>query len=339
MIKKALLGTSLLVGLGTAPAFAAPDVVVSIAPLHSLTSAVMKDVATPTLLIEGVQSPHSFSLKPSDASKVQNADIIFWISPDLESFLPKSLASLNPNAKSVTMDALIDHADTHEKHDDDKDHDHEHDHKHENKHADEKHDDHKHEPANDTHTHDEHAHNDDDDHHHHHDKDPHIWLNTEHAIEMVEKIEHALVEADPDHAETYKKNAHELEERLESLGKELEKLLTPIKDKPFFVFHDAYGHLQEQYKLNVAGTVSVSPNQTPGAKRIKEIQHSLAEKNVVCVFSEPQFKAKMVQTIIEGTSVKTAELDPLGADIPAGPNHYETMMRALATTINGCLSQ
>lgn len=320
MIKKALLCATVLAGLASNPACAAPDVVVSIPPLHSLTSAVMKDVATPTLLVEGAQSPHSFTLKPSDAAKVQQADIVFWISPELESFLPKSLAALNPKALSITMDQndtveeAHGHADHHDQPKDKEPHD--------------DHHDHAESPA---HVH-EHAHD-------HGGKDLHLWLNPDHALEMVEKIETALIKADPDNAELYHKNTHDLENRLKSLDRELESLLSPVKHKPFVVFHDAYGHLQEKYHLTIAGTVTLAAHKSPGAKRIREIQQSLAEKKVQCVFSEPQFQTKMVQTLIEGTAVKTAVLDPLGADIPAGPDHYETLMRTLGTTISDCLSQ
>ena len=76
------------------PAGAAPQVVVSIAPVHSLVAAVMLDVGAPHLLVPASASPHLYSLRPSDAQALAAADIVFRVGPDMETFLDKPLASL-----------------------------------------------------------------------------------------------------------------------------------------------------------------------------------------------------------------------------------------------------
>lgn len=87
--------TALALGATVAPAaLAAPDVVVSIAPVHSLVAAIMEGVGEPRLLVPPGASPHAFSLRPSDAQVLANANIVFRVGSDLETFLDKPLTAL-----------------------------------------------------------------------------------------------------------------------------------------------------------------------------------------------------------------------------------------------------
>lgn len=79
------------------------EVAVSIAPVHSLITAVMEGVAVPSLIVKGGASPHDYALRPSDATMLSRADVVFWIGPDLELFLSKPLASLADKAHVVTL--------------------------------------------------------------------------------------------------------------------------------------------------------------------------------------------------------------------------------------------
>ena len=78
----------------TAHAAPAPNVLVSIKPLHSIVAAVMEGAGAPELLLTGAASPHSYALKPSDARKIARADVIFWTGPVLETFLETPLVNL-----------------------------------------------------------------------------------------------------------------------------------------------------------------------------------------------------------------------------------------------------
>jgi zinc transport system substrate-binding protein len=88
---------------------APPKVLVSIAPLHSLVANIMQGVAEPELLVKGAQSPHHFSLTPSQMYKISKADLVIWIGPVLEGFLMKPLASFHKKncpviqAKDLTL--------------------------------------------------------------------------------------------------------------------------------------------------------------------------------------------------------------------------------------------
>ena len=80
-----------------------PRVVVSIKPIHSLVAAVTQGAGEPTLLIGSGASPHTYSLKASDARAMQEADLIFWVGEGIETFLRKPLASLPKSARVVEL--------------------------------------------------------------------------------------------------------------------------------------------------------------------------------------------------------------------------------------------
>ena len=78
-------------------------VLTSIKPVHSLVSLVMKGVGNPQLIVPGAASPHGFSLKPSQAKLMEKADIIFWIGPNLETFLEKPLQVISNKATKIKL--------------------------------------------------------------------------------------------------------------------------------------------------------------------------------------------------------------------------------------------
>jgi zinc transport system substrate-binding protein len=100
---KILIAAALL--LWAVPAAAAPDVLATIKPVHSLTAAVMEGVGQPDLLIGGAASPHSYSLKPSDALKIERAGLIVEIGPDLETYLAAPLATLGSHARILVLES------------------------------------------------------------------------------------------------------------------------------------------------------------------------------------------------------------------------------------------
>src|SRR5262249_13843374 len=84
-------------------AHAAPPVLATIKPVHSLVAAVMQGAGTPELLIQGAQSEHSYALRPSDVMNIRRARIVFQIGPDLDTYLAGPLAAL-PGGDVVTLE-------------------------------------------------------------------------------------------------------------------------------------------------------------------------------------------------------------------------------------------
>ncbi|XXB09725.1 zinc ABC transporter substrate-binding protein [Rhizobium sp. YTUHZ045] len=312
----------------------APVVVTSIKPIHSLVAAIMEGVGEPALIVDGASSPHTYSMKPSNARSLQEAKVIFWVGPNLEAFLEKPLEALGSNASVVELDNApgltklpFREGGAFEPHDDGD---------HENASGDDHGHDHAAEPGRD----DGHAHHDDhEEHEHGHGAfDTHLWLDPMNAKAMATVITTTLVAADPANALTYQANAKALDDKLTALDKEIAATVAPFKDKPFVVFHDAYQYFEHRYGIRVAGSITVSPETIPGAERVSEIHRKVGELGATCVFAEPQFEPRLVKVVIEGTSAKSGILDPEAATLKAGPDLYFTLMRGIADSMKACLS-
>ena len=345
-------------------ASAAPRVVVSIKPVHSLVAGVMKGVGEPRLLLKGAASPHTFALKPSDAKAIEDARLIFWVGEALAPPLARAFRVIPKEAKIVALaDVKVPglrrlevrrgglweaHDHDHDDHGEDKHahgeekrgHDHD---KEKHAHGEEKrghdHDREKHDHGEEKRAHGEEkrAHGEADHHDDEHAFDPHLWLDPLNASLWAGVIARELGQADPGNREKYEANARRLKARLDALHRDLEGALAPVKSAPYVVFHDAYQYLEKRYGLNAVGSVSASPEKKPGAARLAELRAKIRKTKSICVFSEPQFRPGAVTTIIRGTGAGAGELDPLGARIPAGEDAYFTLMRELAKSLRTCL--
>lgn len=347
-----LTSTALLCAASGAARAETPDVVVSIKPIHSLVASIMQGVGEPKLIVEGAASPHTYSLKPSNAAALQDADLVFWVGHGLEAFLEKPLEALAGKATVVELEdapgleklgfreggAFEAHG-----HESEIGHSHEeaaapgHDEGPEGKGG------HDHEEAGEQ-DHDAgheieagHAHDDGHD-HAHGSYDTHLWLDPMNAKALAAAIEKALAEKDPDNAATYRANLAALDANIDALDREIAATVAPVKDKPFIVFHDAYQYFEHRYGVRVVGSITVSPEVMPGAERVSEIHRKVEELGAACVFAEPQFEPKLVNVVLEGTRAKAGTLDPEAATLPDGPNLYFEMMRGIATSMKDCLS-
>ncbi|MGH6620132.1 MAG: zinc ABC transporter substrate-binding protein ZnuA [Alphaproteobacteria bacterium] len=309
----------------SAPARAEVQVVASIIPVHSLISGVMEGVGKPHLLVPAGASLHTFALRPSDARRLEQAQAVFWVGPTLETFLDRPLKALARKAEVVALAGADgvkqlpfreggpwdEHADGDEP----------------GKHGEKS--------RSDTGHAQEHGH----DHGHaHHGTDGHIWLDPKNAIAMTRTIAKELGHVDPANKARYEANAAGIAARIEELDKELAAELAPLKGERYIVFHDAYQYFEARYGLTPAGSITVSPETSPGAKRITEIRTRVLKDRATCVFSEPQFEPRLVASLVQGTQAKTAALDPEGATVDPGPEAYFDIMRKLARSLTGCLT-
>ncbi|OJI91986.1 zinc transport system substrate-binding protein [Planktotalea frisia] len=333
-MSRKLLTLSLSATLMGGTAYAdAPKVAVDIAPVHSLVARVMEGVGTPDLIVQPGASPHEYSLRPSEASALQDADLVFWIGPDLTPWLTDTIETLAPDAAVTALleaDGTIELEfregalfEAHD-HDDEKDHDDEEGHEDHDDHADEAHDAHDDEEA----EHDEHDHGA---------HDPHAWLSPQNAMTWLNVIAGQLSAADPDNAGTYFANAAAGRTEIEALIGEVTATLDPVRDGQFVVFHDAYQYFEADFDFPASGAISIGDASDPSPARIAEIQGRIAEQGIDCVLAEPQFNPGLVATVLDGTQAQTGILDPLGSDLEPGPALYPQLIRNLSTALAGCM--
>jgi zinc transport system substrate-binding protein len=299
------------------------DVVTTIKPVHALVAEVMAGAGAPHLLLDGGASPHTYALKPSEVRRLGKANVIVRVSDRLETFLERPLKQVPKSVRIVSMDestGMTFHklraGAGFEAHD----HGHDHGHKH-------------------GHSHPRSAKQKSTAAGRPSDLDAHLWLDPMNARAFVLHLGSVLATADPDRATLYRTNAEAAATRLTELDRTLAAKLTPLAGRPFLVFHDAYQYAERRYGLTGAGSVTVNPEVPPSAKRLSAIRARLSKDGIVCVFAEPQFPPRAIDSILEGSTVRRAALDPLGAAIPEGPGHYTILMQQLAGALTACLAK
>ncbi len=343
MIKrKFILFLALLIALSAnATEIESNSVIVTIKPLHSLVAGVIGDTGKAQLLVDEAVSPHHMQLKPSQIKSMQEAHIIFYIDDSFETFLAHVFNILPDDVLKVSM---IDNAalmllpyrkgtdwEVHDHHADEHDADEHNAHDH---HADE------HEAHDEHDTHDHHAdeHEAHDEHDTHESYDMHVWLDPKNAQKMVALIADTLSTVYPEHRDIYKANAQGLMEKIDRLNVELKTELSPIQNKPFIVFHDAYQYFEHAYGLNGVGSITFEGGELLSPVRIKSVREKLQRTRATCVFSEPQFPARPIQTIAEGFDIKVSVLDPLGANLASDESLYFGLLEDLAHNLTQCLT-
>ena len=314
-------------------------VVASIKPIHSLASYLMDGVGKPKLIVDGYASPHGFSLKPSHAKMLQEADIVFWVGEDIENFLVKPLGSIAKNAEKIELldikglkklkfrerNVFEGHDDHGHKEDDHDDHA-----KKEDGHDDEHKDEHGHDEDHKKEGHDEHGHEG----HAHGEFDPHIWLDPLNAKVILKEMTKHLIENDQMNASVYKDNLKKANKDLDKLVKQVKSELN--KDFKSIVFHDAYQYFEKRFKVNVLGAFTVNTDVLPGAEQLKEIREIIEHDKVTCVFSEPQFNPDIINAVAKDMNISTGVLDPLGATLTPGKNLYFDLIKNMSKSFKGC---
>ena len=267
----------------------------------------MSGAGTPELLISGSASPHSYALKPSYARKLENAEIIFWIGPELESFLQNPLRTLGAAAQTYALANTpglltlpLREGGLWEAHGPSQ--------------ANESED-----PLEAI--------------------DPHFWLDPENGAAMARAIADVLAEADPERAGRYRDNAGGFATRMAELDAELLQRMRPVRSQDYIVFHDAYHYFETRYGLSPIGSVSVAADRPAGVRRSVEIRDRIVSTQVKCVFSPPQFPPRLLAVLTENADTDRAVLDELGTDITAGPGLYEALLVRLADGFLSCLAR
>ena len=288
-----------------------PKVAADISPVHSLVSRVMLGVGTPDLIVQAGASPHGYTLRPSEAKALQDAQMVFWMGESLSPWMEGALDTLSSDATIIT---LLERDETilmkfregalFEEHDHDD-------------HGDEKHDDHG-------------------DHEDHGSHDPHAWLSPDNARIWLNLIASQLSIVDPENAGTYFANAAAARLEIEALTIEVNSLLEPVRGKKFIVFHDAYQYFEKAFDLSASGAISLGDASKPSPARIAEIQGRIQEESIDCVLSEPQFNKGLVATVMAGSKAKTSVIDPLGVGLKPGPDLYSELIRNMTKTLVDC---
>lgn len=297
---------SLLLLISSTTAIAKPlRVVTSIKPLYSLVAGITQGINEPELLISSNQSPHHYSLRPSERRMLAEADLVFWIGPNMESFLPRILGSLKDKQKSVPLIqtqglkllALRQLDNDHGRHD-----------------------------------RNEHGHNEADQ--NFSNMDAHFWLNTHNVDILVDAISQKIIQLDPEHTQQYQANSQQLHQQIAQLRKNTQQSLSSVK-KLFLTYHDGYQYFEDEFNLNNAGFIATSELQ-PSAHHIHELKNLIKEKNISCIFYDAPTEPAILKTLQSNKKPKTFMLDPVGILIPASKDTWFEIINSLTKQFINC---
>jgi len=277
----------------------AETLLTSIKPLQLIAAAIQDGVGEPGVLLPAGASPHHFALRPSDIRRLREAELFYWIGPDLESFLSKPLQGREgPSIAAQELPGIsLRHFGENQQR-----HEHDHDHREGS-------------------------------------LDVHLWLLPQNAVLIARRMAEDLQRIDPTNSARYRSNLARFKEHLSAVDQSLRERLAGLAGKPFFVFHETYDYFEQAYGLKHAGVFSMGSEVQPGARQVAAMRSQLEAAGDSCVFSEPPMPPRLAQTLSQGLPVKLAELDALGVHIAPGPQGYAQLLENLGNDLIDCLSR
>ena len=319
-MKTALKISAISTALLALPMFANAEVLASVKPLGFIASSIADGVTDTQVLVPAGASPHDYSLKLSDIQKVKAANLVLWVGEDIDSFLDKPVSQID-RKKVITIADLADVEPLltkahHEHFHEEGEHAHKHEHKHEHEHE----------------------------HHHDHDDEGlttnwHVWYSPAISQIVAQKVADKLTEQFPDKKALIAQNLANFNRTLAEQSDKIKAQLAPFADKGFFVFHDAYGYFNDAYGLKQSGYFTINPLVAPGAKTIAHIKEEIEEHRVNCLFAEPQFTPKVIESLAQSTKVNVGKLDPIGDSVALGAGSYANFLQATAESYAQCLAK
>jgi len=348
-------------------------VVATYSILEDLVENVGGEEVEVTTLVGPDSDAHTFEPSPRDSAELTEAAVVFENGLGFETWLDELYESSGSDAQRVVVTEGIEplpaggeeHGHEHgagEDHGAEGGHDHGAEGEHTDEHAGEEgheageehadehgHDDHAGEGHGEGEHGDEHAEENQEEHadehaHDHGEYDPHVWHDVQNATLMVEAIRDALVEADPENADTYRQNAEAYLGELEELDAEVTEQVEsiPEENRVLFTTHDTFGYFAERYGFEVDTALASASTEAsdPSAGEIAALVEEIRASGVPAVFAENVSNPDLMQRIADEAGVELAPplyTDALGEEGSEGDT-YVKMVRYNVRTISEALA-
>lgn len=273
-------------------------VVVTIKPLYSLVAQLTEGIEKPVLLMKQMQSPHHYTMRPSERRLLADARMIIWTGPQMESYLNKIIRQQDATIVTAIQSNGLKLLDRRSK--------------------------------------SGHQHTEEDTKHGDASVDPHIWLSMHNAIAISRHISQQLIISDSLNRERYEKNLQRLENKITLLSAEIKTHLDNNK-QAFITYHDAFQYFEDENQLNHADTISYDEESGVSLKHLRQIIARIKTDNIKCLVYQPP-KPDLIDTLTDETAVKSAALDPLGQYIDDENDAWFILMRDMARNFKSCLT-
>ena len=142
--------------------------------------------------------------------------------------------------------------------------------------------------------------------------DPHFWLDPVLAIQEVEIIRDALIQADPLNRNEYLQNCASYVKALNRLHALYVAGLEHCARKEIILSHDAFGYLAKRYGITTHAITGISPEEEPSLRKLAELTMLARKKKIGHIFFEELVSPKLAETIARESGAETLVLNPLG---------------------------
>ena len=303
-----LLGAAtLLAGCGTAESTTENtgsdklQVVTTFYPMYDFTKQVAQDDADVSLLLEAGMEVHSFEPSSQMIAEIQDADVFIYNSPEMETWVPDVLASIDTSDMVVICASeaitLLEY-------------------------------------EGEAHAHDHESEGEDTDTGHTHTVDPHVWLDPVLAQTEVTTIAEGLADADADHAENYLKNAGTYIRQLNELDAAYRDAFEGAENRTFVTQHAAFAYLAARYELDQISVTGLNAESEPSAAALATLSDYVKANNISHIYFENNASSQTAETLAEEVGVKLAVLSPLEGiteeDQEQGADYISVMQENLA---------
>jgi zinc transport system substrate-binding protein len=295
------------------------SVTVSIPPLAGIIAPLLGENDQINVLLKTGVSPHGFQLRPSHLRTIQNSDLVVSVGSAVDYWMDKPVKSMAKQyvrmidvagVKVLRLRAAglwVQKAEESEGH---------------------QHGGHSHEVRDTNQT-----------------ADGHVWLSVANANALVRAVSQQLQALSPEQAKVIEQRTQKWLARIAATDEEVNQLLMPVKSSSYLVLHDAFQYFEQHYQLNGVGAIRLNPDLPTSLKRVHQLRKRIKAGKVVCVFKEPQFSEKRLQSVISGLSVNVGVLDPMGQFInqkewnsPEPYVLYDVFLMQMAASFVSCLS-
>nr|WP_245793531.1 zinc ABC transporter substrate-binding protein [Streptomyces pini] len=278
------------------------DVVASFYPMQFLAEEIGGEHVSVSSLVEPGVEPHDLELSPRQTAELGEADLVVYLrgfQPAVDKAIEQS--GVENVAEATSYTEPVEHGSGHEE-----------------GHGEEGHGE---EPAEEGHEGHDHGGEGA--------ADPHVWLDPVKYAEVAEGVGDALAEADPDHADDYRKNADALAEKLRDLDADFREGLENRRTDTFITAHAAFGYLADRYGLHEESVAGLDPESEPSGARMRQLHRVAEEDDVDTVFFEAAAGERTAKTLADDLGLRTDVLDPVEGITDASPgDDYFEVMRA-----------
>ncbi len=280
-------------------------------PIYQITRNVtqgLNSVSVELMLPAQLGCPHDYALTPQDMKKLSRVDVLIVNGLGIEEFLGAPVRKANAKLRVIDSSTGIQEV---------------------IRYAKEKDNDHGHSKKIDVmekpgRTHSPH----DEDQHQQEGINPHLFTSPKLVARLAINIAAGLAQADPDGSATYAKNAQQYTDRLNTLTDDFAALGKTFKNNRIITQHGVFDYLARDMGLEVCAVVQAHAGQEPSAAEMLEIIRTAKGKQVAAIFTEPQYPARVGQTIARESGILTATLDPVATGPENAPlDYFETVMR------------